>query len=93
MSHRAPSADTESPTRDDQSSPSLDDRLNEICEELASGDSEILEELGRYSIYENSSSRMLTVPVNAKRFDLVSQVKQFYVDGEQPMLIILPLTC
>ena len=83
--------DDESPADSEQSLPSLDDQLTELSENLAPGGSELLEELGPYSIYENTSSRMMTMPVGAEGFGPVSWVRQFYVDGEQPMLIVLPL--
>jgi len=89
-----PSQNTESPLTDGDEEPSttLDGQLREI-KQLAATESDILEELGFYSIHHRETSRLLTVPIEAEGFDDVAKVKQFYVDdGEQPMLIVLPVT-
>ena len=83
--------ESESPADDEHSSSSLDDQLTELSANLAPSDSDLLEALGRYSIYGNESARMMTMPVGAEGFGPATWVQQFYVDGEQPMLIVLPV--
>lgn len=90
-----PPRDSESPSSDGDSDPSraLDAQLHEISKQLPASESELLEELGIYSIHDQQSCRTLTLPAHAEEFDDVTNVKQFYVDdGERPMLIIVPLT-
>jgi len=89
-----PPQNTESPSAggDEESPATLDGPLREIKQRTAT-ESDILEELGFYSIHDRETSQLLTVPVEAEAFDDVTKVRQFYIDdGEQPMLIVLPLT-
>lgn len=87
-----PPQNTESPSADGDEEPpkTVNGQLREI-KQLTATESDILEELGFYSIHDRDTSRLLTLPVEAEAFDDVAEVKQFYIDdGEQPMLVVLP---
>lgn len=92
MSQPPKNTESSSADGDGESPATLDEHLHEI-KQLAASESDSLEELGFYSIHDRETCRLLTVPTEAEGFDDAAEVKQFYIDdGEQPMLIVVPLT-
>lgn len=94
MSQPPQDTNTESPSVEEDDAPptTLDDQLRKI-KQLTASESDVFKEIGIYSIHDRDTSRLMTVPTEAEGFDDVQKVKQFYIDdGEQPMLIVVPLT-